>query len=542
MDMRSELIPFTAAAALAALAPGAPSQCVVDKLAPGDAHSPQRFGSAVSASGPRALIGARGDALAGLSAGAAYVFARTPAGWVAEAKLIGVGVAAGDGFGGSVHLSGDRALVAAVGDDDVSLNAGAAYVFRRTPGGWIEEGKLTASDGAAADFFGGGCVDGDTALVGAWGHDGFGQASGAVYVFEFDGASWSETQKLEASDAAELDRFGTSLGLAGDVALIGARSDDTPGGVDAGSVYVFEKIGSLWQQTEKLHAADAQPQDGFGGGVALDGTRALITTSPPLGGIGAAYVFERTPSGWIQTAKLVAADAAPQTGFGSARGLSGDTAVVGAVLDDEAGDDAGAAYVFERTPGGWVQTAKLTAGPAATAYDRFGSAAAVAGGDLLVGQDAGDDHGFDSGGVYAYSTAGVGCSALFGEPAVLPLATGGVQHLALDAGPAHASRPYLVLGSLSGTVPGVPVGAATLPLNPDAYLMLTLGAPNALPLLDGLGVLDPVGRAAARFVLPLGLSPGLAGTAIHHAFLVFEVPGSGAVGFASTAEPVTIVP
>jgi len=129
----------------------------------------------------------------------------------AEQKITASDGAAGDYFGSSVAVSGDTALVGAYYDDDNGDRSGSAYLYQRQADGcWIETAKLTASDGAQGDWFGYSvAISGDTALVGTWFDDDNGSASGSAYLYQrqADG-SWSETAKLTASDGAEYDWFG----------------------------------------------------------------------------------------------------------------------------------------------------------------------------------------------------------------------------------------------------------------------------------------------------------------------------------------------
>jgi hypothetical protein len=109
----------------------------------------------------------------------------------------------------------------------------------------------------------------------------------------------------------------------------------------------------------------------------------------------------------------------------------------------------------------------------------------------------------------------------------LSLSGNDTQYFELDAGPAHANAPYLLLGSLSGISPGLPLGRCTLPLNPDPYLLFSITAPNTTLLPGGLGILDAQGKASARFVAIPGLPPSFAGTRIDHAFVTFDSQGPG---------------
>ena len=110
--------------------------------------------------------------------------------------------------------------------------------------------------------------------------------------------------------------------------------------------------------------------------------------------------------------------------------------------------------------------------------------------------------------------------ALTSDTHLVSLAGNGAQNLQLDAGKTHAGRPFLLLGSLSGTKPGLRIGPVTLPLNPDGYFWLTASFPNSPILPQSLGILDAAGTSTSRFQAVPQLSPALAGTRLDHAYLV----------------------
>ena len=132
---------------------------------------------------------------------------------------------------------------------------------------------------------------------------------------------------------------------------------------------------------------------------------------------------------------------------------------------------------------------------------------------------------------------------LSGAPNELSLAAGGVHALGLDAGPAHAGETYLVLGSLTGTEPGVAVDGLVLPLAIDAWFLFTLGNPNAPPYAGSLGALDAQGRATATLTLPPGVAgaAALAGQTLYHAFLTIDF-GALAVAYTSDAASLGLLP
>ena len=273
--------------------------------------------------------------------------------WSQQAKLTASDAANEGYFGSSVSLTGDTALVGAYGDDHAGDESGAAYVFVRAGTVWSQQAKLTASDAANEDRFGESVsLWGKTALVGAWGDDDAGKDSGSAYVFARTGTAWSQQAKLTASTAAAYDYFGWSVSLFRDTALVGAFGDD-PAGTFSGSACVFVRNGTAWNQQAKLVASDAAPADYFGTSVSLFRNAALVGAPHEFhagGSAGSAYVFEWLGTMWRQQAKLTASDAAGGDYFGWSVSLSGDTALVGAWGDDDAGSESGSAYVFAGLP------------------------------------------------------------------------------------------------------------------------------------------------------------------------------------------------
>ena len=308
------------------------------------------FGYSVALAGDRALIGAPGNGDAGTDSGGAYVFEFSGGTWTQTATLTASDTAEDDLFGWSVALDGDRVLVGAVGDGDAGDFTGSAYVFDLRNGEWTETIRLTASDAAERDYFGHSvALSGDRALIGAFGDDDAGSLSGSAHVFELAAGEWTEAAKLTASDAEEGDRFGGSVALAGDRALVGAHRDDDVRDA-SGSAYVFDLAACTARCTEAVKLTPDDPTAGarFGRSVALSGDRALVGATGTDGSgpaFGSAYVFDLTVG--AQIARLTPDDPVGDDGFGFAVALSDERALVGAFGDDGAGSDAGSAYVFD---------------------------------------------------------------------------------------------------------------------------------------------------------------------------------------------------
>ena len=248
----------------------------VAKLNPSALDRDVDFGAAVSISGDRIIVGSPDDRDVDFLAGAAYVFTREPDGtWSQEAKLTASDGEIFDGFGVSASLSGDRALI---GVDYPSDHHGG-YVFERQPDGtWLETAKLVSGDidENIDDFSSALSLDGDRALIGAARDGDNGVESGSAYIFEYQSnGSWLETAKLKASDGHDFQRFALSVSLDGNRALIGARGDDDMG-ESAEASYLFDRQpDGSWLEVAKLTAGDGMEGDLFGTSVAMAGNLAI---------------------------------------------------------------------------------------------------------------------------------------------------------------------------------------------------------------------------------------------------------------------------
>ena len=200
------------------------------------------------------------SAVVAMTAAAGYWFSTEAAAegagscpWAEQDHIFASDPAANDGLGSGAAIDGETAIVGASGDDS---NRGAAYVFVRSGGTWSQQQKLTASDGAPEDQFGNSvAISGDTVIIGAFGDD---SVKGAAYIFTRSGTTWSQQQKLTASDGVADNRFGWSVVVNGDTAIAGATLHDNV----RGAAYVFTRSGTVWSQQQKLSASDASAFDG----------------------------------------------------------------------------------------------------------------------------------------------------------------------------------------------------------------------------------------------------------------------------------------
>jgi FG-GAP repeat len=192
-----------------------------------------------------------------------------------------------------VAISGETVVVGAPQDDGAAGGSqGSAYVFVRSGGVWNLQQKLEASDAAAGDQFGTSvAISGETIVVGV---QDAGPGQGSAYVFVRSSRAWSQ-QKLEASDAAGGDLFGFSVAISGETVVVGAPLDDGAAGGNQGSAYVFVPSGGVWNQQQKLGASDAAAGDEFGFSVAISGETVVVGAPRDDGAAGiqqgSAYVF-----------------------------------------------------------------------------------------------------------------------------------------------------------------------------------------------------------------------------------------------------------
>jgi hypothetical protein len=375
-----------------------------------------------------------------------------------------------DYFGRAVAVDGDTAVVGAYGDDDLGNESGAVYVFvRDSAGAWNFQQKILPADGSADERFGWVvALDGDTLVVGKESWDFFNPPPGAAYVFTRDAAGvWSEQQKLTAYDGAPGDYFGESVSVSGDTIVIGAAGDDDAG-TDSGSAYVFTgDSAGLWNLQQKFTASNGAAGDGFGSQVDIDGD-ALIIGAPGYDESGAiedsgmAYVFTRDASGlWTQQQSLGPDNPATGSAFADAVAISGTTAVVGAWGDDIAGSNAGAAYVYNQDASGlWSLQRQLRAADA-SAGDYFGMAVDVDGQNLVVAAYGDDDNGVDAGSAYQFS---LGADGTWQESLKL-LASDGLDYdyLGSASGAVGISGSTVIAGArLDDTASGSNAGSAYL--------------------------------------------------------------------------------
>ena len=249
-------------------------------------------------------------------------------------------------FGEAVAMDGDFMIV---GAPNSTGGEGDAYIFERDGADWVEVYRHGESGQDSSRFGWSVAMSGDLALVGNPEHDTF---RGAVHVISRDEyGAWTESAVLTASGGIIYDNFGYSVALDGDLAIVGA-----PGrSVSTGAAYIFKYDGAMWAEEALLMASGGASGDEFGHGVAIDG-RVAVVGAPLHTSKGAAYIYSYSGGVWTETYTCAPASLEPDAYFGGSVAIDGDFAVIGAPTVE---GNAGATYVFRRYVDTWELTDEL---------------------------------------------------------------------------------------------------------------------------------------------------------------------------------------
>jgi hypothetical protein len=400
---------------------GADNWGEVSKIIPDDGADRDEFGGSVAISGDRLIVGAHLNDDNETDSGASYVYYRDEGGfdsWGQVKKIIGRGGAAGDEFGCSVSISEDTVVVGAHLDEwGAFSDSGSAYVFYRDESDaqkWLRVKNIGNTALANDDFFG--CsvsISGDTVVAGAKGY--LNDDGGAFIYYRDQGGAdnWGQVKLVRPSEGFGDDNFGCDVSISGDALLVGAYRDNY-NGASAGSAYVFYRDqdgADNWGRVKLIRPTDGDAYDYFGYAVAVDGDTAVVGAyMDDENGTysGSAYMSSIAMQGgtdnWGQVKKITPSDIAAYDNFGYSVAISGDRVVVGSPYDDDLGSNSGSAYIFYRDQGGtdnWGQVKKVTATDG-VASDYFGRSVHINGDILSVGATGVDDNGALSGAAYSF--------------------------------------------------------------------------------------------------------------------------------------------
>ncbi len=358
-----------------------------------------QFGFTVSISGSYAVIGAPLDNVgANTNQGCAYVFYRNGSAWTEQAKLVASDGDANENFGRSVSISGNYVIVGALNAQTAATSGGAAYVFIRSGTTWTQQAKLVSSSPSNGDQFGSSvAIDGTYAVIGVMSDEvGANNNEGSAYFFHRIGTNWVLEDQVVAPFGAANDRFGTSVSISGDFAVIGAPLDVVGGNLAQGSAHVYQRNGTNWD----YHAGLADPFPGvdhhFGESVDIDGNYIVVGVPYSESYAGSrAQIFFRNGAVWDMQTTLHANPevfTAPLNRFGISVSIDGEYVIIGSsrALVGE-GVEQGAAYVFRRDGVEWIFVRRIV-DPVGEPNENMGLGVGVSGQNTIAGAPNADAH------------------------------------------------------------------------------------------------------------------------------------------------------
>jgi len=307
-------------------------------------------------------------------------------------------------FGGFVNLNKDFLFVSSYKDSEKNSATGAIYIFENEENIFTEKSKVFPEDGIAEEYFGYSINSYRNWLISGAHHDSdYGASSGAAYILHNEAGKWKFQQKLTPSDLTEADEFGKKVDIYNDFAISCAYLNDDKG-INSGVVYVFKLENNTWNLDTKIYPSDPLDHSQFG--LSIDIYKNQIIVGAPFrndcnGDCGAAYIFERNNGTWIETAKLSPEDLENRDQFGLVVKIKDDFAFVSNLKDDDKGEDCGAVYIYEKIDNDWELQQKLIPDDGER-YDGFGYDLDFNDSIVAIGSYFDDDKGENSGSIYLY--------------------------------------------------------------------------------------------------------------------------------------------
>ena len=380
------------------VSPGAPVHTLDNPNAYGT-EATDRFGGSVAISGNYAIVGAYSeDDADGQLSGKAYIFNVTTSALLHTLDNPNAyDTSVTDYFGYSVAISNNYAIVSAPNEDEAGGSAsGKAYIFNVSTGALVHTlDNPNAYGTSAVDRFGHSvAISGDRAIVGTFQEDDAGGSnSGKAYIFNVStGVLVHTLDNPNAYGTSAEDFFGRSVAISDNYAIVGARQEDDAGGLSSGKAYIFNvSTGNLVRTLDNPNAYGTVAGDIFGEPVAISDTYAVVSAQgeDDAGGnqSGKAYIFNVTTGALLHTLDNPNAYGTTQfDSFGRSVAISGNYAVVGASSEDDAGGfSSGKAYIFDVTTGTLVGTLDNPNAYGTTSSDNFGESVAISGDYVIVG-------------------------------------------------------------------------------------------------------------------------------------------------------------
>jgi choice-of-anchor B domain-containing protein len=363
--------------------------------------SAQSFGNAVTVLGEQIFVG---EPVYEMRSGVVYVFEQDASGTWNRAQLLEPADSEmGNRFGISLAGQDDLLLVSATRADG---GTGAVYTYENNGGSWSETGRLVTDDRSPADSLGSGlAIDGDWIMVGTIAQN---SARGAAYAFRRDGDNWVQHSKFAPTGLMPEARFGSKIALSGEHMFISAATADE--GQGAVYAYRYDAATDSWNETGALEAPLVNPQAAFGSDMAIVDDIALVGAPGNIVGIGSVIAYAFDEDAWQVGTMLIPFEAAAQTGFGGSISFDGETALIGAATAG-LGEGRAFSYTLDAETLEWTSVTQSASG--APSQEFFG-ADVVMGETFAVGSAPGGDNGTGAAWVLEPSAGGWVATALLG--------------------------------------------------------------------------------------------------------------------------------
>jgi len=268
-----------------------------------------------------------------------------------------------------------------------------------------QETKFTPYDAEVEDSFGWSTsADGDFMAITNIYDDDLGIQSGSVYIYNFNGSEWVFQQKITASDGGFAEYFGYDINLSGNKLIVGAYRGNDEFGIETGSAYIYEYNGSIWEETAILQPPGGENDDRIGNCVSIYGNYAVVGAvyDDDLGdNCGAAYLYKFDGSNWVLDEKLTPVELDVNSAFGMSSAISDEYLAIGAGLDVEGGIESGTVYIYKYDGSAWSMDQIISpSDPMADQY--FGKSVDIYNNEIVVGAYRDDIFGSNSGSSYVF--------------------------------------------------------------------------------------------------------------------------------------------
>jgi FG-GAP repeat len=260
-----------------------------------------------------------------------------------------------------------------------------------------EYNPVADASGAQADDFGRSVsISGNYAIVGAKADDvGANNDQGSVSFYQFIGANWVFMQKITDATGAQNDRFGNSVSISGNYAIVGIPGDAIGANLNQGSANIYQLTGGSWVLMQKIIDATGAADDAFGSSVSISGNYAIVGSPFDDGGAGAnqgsASIYQLSGGTWVLMQKITDATGAANDNFGNSVSISGNYIIVGAEDDDVgAFSDVGSASIYQWNGSSWIIMSKIVGYLSINPFDNFGNSVSISGNYAIVGSKSDD--------------------------------------------------------------------------------------------------------------------------------------------------------